>query len=187
MQNMDHIQVNQKLRMERIRPSMAPVIYQTIEHDRSYLSRWLPFVAFTKKEQDTEKFILSIVGQKGKRRDDVYSIWYNEKFAGLIGFKETDWINQKTELGYWLAKKMQGKGIMTVCVQTLLQFAFQKLGMNRVQIKVARENKKSAAIPQKLNFSFEGTEREGEKHEDTWLDLDVYSLLRKDRKNPENL
>ncbi len=178
---MDHIQVNQKLRMERIRMSMAPVIFQTIDRDRSFLSNWLPFVAFTKDVSDTEKFILSIVGQKGKRRDDVYSIWYNEEFAGLIGFKETDWINQKTELGYWLAQKLQGKGIMTMCVRTLVQFAFQKLGMNRVQIKVARENKKSAAIPQKMNFSFEGTEREGEKHESKWLDLDVYSLLRTDR------
>ncbi len=175
---MEHLQINPKLRLESIKQSMARVIFETIDRDREFLDPWLPFVNHTQQLSDTAHFIRSILCQTGKRRDEVYSIWYLEQFAGLIGYKDTDWTNHKTEIGYWLAKNMQGKGIITNCVKTLLAFAFQKLKMNRVQIKVAKGNTKSAAIPQKLNFQYEGTEREGELHRNRYHDLEIYSLLK---------
>lgn len=67
-------------------------------------------------------------------------------------------------------------------MEKLLRFAFQELNMNRVQVKVAIGNSKSAAIPKKLGFIFEGTEREGERHKNKYLDLEVYSLLKSDLK-----
>ncbi len=157
---------------------MAPVIFETINRDREYLKKWLPFVNYTLEMSDTERFLES-VNNNGK--DEIFSIWYNEEFAGLIGFKDIDRVNRKTEIGYWLAQKMQGKGIITDCVKKLCRYAFQKLKMNRVQIKVAEQNAKSEAIPLKLNFSFEGIERAGELHEDKFVNLKVYSLLANER------
>ena len=101
-------------------------------------------------------------------------------FAGLIGFKDTDWMNKKSEIGYWLAENMQGKHIVTSCVEKLIQHAFQKLKLNRIQIKVAENNTKSASIPKRLGFVYEGTERAGEKHHNKYLNLKVYSLLKED-------
>jgi ribosomal-protein-serine acetyltransferase len=89
-------------------------------------------------------------------------------------------VNKKTELGYWLAENMQGKGIITGSITVLIRFAFKKLKLNRVQIKVAVGNFKSLAIPKKLGFSFEGIERAGEKHQQLYHDLEVYSLLAND-------
>lgn len=157
---------------------MASVVFETINHDRDYLKEWLPFVNHTFDISDTERFIESV---SGNNRDQVFSIWYREEFAGLIGFKDTDWINRKTEIGYWLAKNMQGKGIITLCVRTLCNHAFHKMKMNRIQIKAAVENVKSQAIPQKLNFKYEGIERSGELHENKYIDLKVYSLLANER------
>lgn len=177
---MDHIRVNSKIELETLKLSMTDVIFESIERDREFLTRWLPFIDFTQKKSDAENFIKSVVNQSGRKRDEVYSIWYNQEFAGLIGFKETDWINRKTELGYWLTKKMQGKGIITSSTEKLLRFAFQKLNMNRVQIKVAVGNSRSSAIPKKLGFKFEGIEREGELHQNKFFDLEVFSLLKSD-------
>jgi len=177
---MDHIRVNSKIELETLNLSMTDVIFETIDRDREFLSHWLPFIDYTQKFSDTESFIQSVVNQAGRKRDEVYSIWYKQEFAGLIGFKETDWINRKTELGYWLAERMQGKGIITACMEKLLRFAFQDLNMNRVQVKVAVSNSKSAAIPKKLGFKHEGIEREGERHKNKYLDLEVYSLLKSD-------
>ena len=175
---MEHIRINDKLRLELVKTDMAPVIFETINRDREYLREWLPFVNYTIEETDTERFLES-VNNTGK--DKIFSIWYNEEFAGLIGFKDTDRVNRKTEIGYWLAQKMQGKGIITDCVKKLCRYAFQKLKMNRVQIKVAEHNAKSEAIPLKLNFSFEGIERAGELHEEKFVNLKVYSLLANER------
>jgi len=177
---MKHISVNNNIRMETVNLSMASVIFSTIECDREYLKTWLPFVEMTQQISDTEIFIKSIANQEIDKKDDVYSIWYREEFAGLIGFKDTDWLNRKTELGYWLAEKMQGKGIITLCVEKLIRYAFQKLKMNRIQIKVAIGNTKSAAIPKQLGFVFEGIERAGEFHNHRYKNLEIYSFIKTD-------
>ena len=177
---MEHIRVSDKIRLERLKLSMAPVIFETIDRDRAYLYEWLPFVDATKEIHHTEAFIRSIVSAENDK-DDIYAIFYKEEFAGLVGFKDIDPINKKTEIGYWLAEKMQHKGIITVCVEELLKIAFQRLDMNRVQIKVAENNSKSEAVPQRLHFQFEGIERDGERHNDKFLNLKIYSLLKADR------
>ena len=177
---MEHIRVNSQIRLEIIKPSMAQQIFETIDRDRKYLRNWLPFIDSTRQVSDTENFIKSITN-KSNSRDIIYSIWYKEEFAGLVGFKDTDWINRKTEIGYWLAEKMQGKGVITSCVERLIKHAFQKLKLNRIQIKVAENNSKSASIPKRLNFVFEGIERAGEKHNNQYLNLETYSLLKRDK------
>ena len=177
---MDHLEVDINIRLEAIKLSMAKEIFDTVERNRNYLQPWLPFVELTIKLADTEKFIRSILSQTQNKKDEVFCIWFKNEFAGLIGFKETDWVNRKTELGYWLSEKMQGKGIATKCVEKLVRYSFQKLKLNRVQIKIAVGNSRSAAIPKRLGFKFEGIERAGEKHNHKYFDLEVYSLLKSD-------
>jgi len=179
---MEHFRINDKLRMELVKAEMAPVVFQAIDRDREYLKQWLPFVNYTSEVADTEKF-LQAVSDENNQRDTVYSIWYKEEFAGLIGFKDTDWENRKTEIGYWLSEKMQGKGIVTACVKQLIEYAFARLKMFRIQIKVAEGNHKSEAIPKKLNFTFEGIERGGERDGTQMRNLRVYSLIATDRFN----
>lgn len=176
---MEHIRINEKIRLEEIKVSMAQVIFETIDNDRDYLKEWLPFVESTKQVSDTEAFIKSIINNTAKR-DLIYSIWYKEEFAGLIGFKDTDWVNRKTEIGYWLAKKMQGKGIISSSVQKLINYAFKSQKLNRIQIKVADKNFKSESIPIRLGFTFEGVERDGELHGKKYMNSKVYSLLKAD-------
>ena len=114
---------------------MLMKIIETIDRDRNYLRNWLPFIDSTRQVSDTENFIESVTN-KSNSRDIIYSIWYKEEFGGLVGFKDTDWINRKTEIGYWLAEKMQGKGVITSCVERLIKHAFQKLKLNRIQSEI---------------------------------------------------
>lgn len=177
---MEHIRVNDKIRLESLKMSMKKIVFETINRDRSYLQQWLPFVTSTKEEKDTERFIASLNHSDQKKKDAIYSIWYKEEFAGLVGFKDTDWINKRTEVGYWLAEQMQGKGIITLSVEKLIRYAFRNQKLHRIQIKVAEGNVKSEAVPIRLGFTFEGIERAGELHESKYLNLKVYSLLKSD-------
>lgn len=175
---MEHIRVNESIRLESVKPSMATVIFEAVDENRKFLRKWLPFVDYTLHVSDTEKFLKSLSKPDCKKGDETYSIWYREHFAGLIGFKDTDWVNRKTELGYWIVEKMQGKGIITLSVKELTKYAFRKLKLNRIQIKVADGNKKSSSIPLKLGFKYEGKEREGEYHNPQYFNLEIYSLLK---------
>lgn len=177
---MEHFRINTAIRLEKVNLSMAQVIFDTIIRDHEYLRTWLPFVEYTQQVEDTQLFIQSVTDSDNEHKKGIYSIWVNEEFSGLIGFNDIDWANRKTELGYWLAEKMQGKGIITLCARKLIHYAFQKLRLNRIQIKVAVGNEKSAAIPKRLGFQFEGIERNGELIENKFHDLEIYSLLKSD-------
>jgi ribosomal-protein-serine acetyltransferase len=66
---------------------------------------------------------------------------------------------------------------MTEAVAALIGYAFDVWKLNRVEIRVAVGNRRSAAIPQRLGFREEGTLRQRERHGDSFKDIVVYSIL----------
>lgn len=152
-------------------------IFNTINEEREYMREWLPFVDTTKEPEDTAGFVNHVL-QTGEKQ---FTITYKGKFVGLIGFKDIDVANRKTEIGYWLSQHAQGKGIMYRSVSRLIEYGFHELDLNRIQIKVAVANHKSRRIPEKLGFKEEGVERDGELLVDNvFTDIVIYSLLKKE-------
>lgn len=178
--------VDSHLRMREIQMSDAGPIFKIINKDREYLRTWLPFVDYTRMVEDTERFIKTVHAGQNEHKEMVYVILNDNEIVGIIGFRNTDKTNHKTEIGYWLAQDQQGKGIVTRCVKALVALAFEKMRMNRVQIRVAVENQKSKAIPVRLGFKLEGREREGEYLNSHYVDLDVFGLLKKEWLNEAN-
>ena len=177
---MEKLIVNHRIELERLKMTHAFQVFQAIECNREFLSPWLPFVQDTECQEDTEAFVQSVVSKSGTERDEVFVIWFEKKFAGLIGFRDTDRVNLKTEIGYWIIETMTGKGIVTQSAKALVDFAFTHMAMNRIAIRCGVGNSKSSAIPKRLGFHFEGVERQGEKHHKKYIDLEVYSFLKAD-------
>ena len=175
------IRVTDNILLRPIELSDAFDIFNTIDTQREFLGKWLPFVAFTRKVEDTVQFISSVLNVAHENRDDTFVIHYQGQFAGLIGFKSTDKQNKRTEIGYWLSEPYQKKGIMTLSVQSLIQLAFAEMNIHRIQIKCAVGNIPSRSIPLRLGFKYEGTERDGELlSENLFTDIEVYSKLKTD-------
>lgn len=175
------IQLSDEIILKQVEFSDAQDIFSTIDSQREYLGKWLPFVSNTRTVKDSEAFVKSILDIPLSRREYVFVIKYCNNFAGMIGFKDSDNFNRKTEIGYWLSKDLQKKGIVTKSVRALIEFAFFELHFNRVQIKCAVANTLSRNIPIRLGFEFEGIERDGELLSNgIFTDIEVYSLLRSD-------
>jgi len=177
---MKKIIINKDIVLKEIDLTDSTDIFQTIDQQREYLREWLPFVDHTNSINDTIAFINSVSSIEETKTDLVFVILFQNSFAGLISFKAIDYQNKKTEIGYWLSEPFQGKGIMTSSCKGILKYAFEELGMNRVQIRVAINNTKSKKIPEKLSFKLEGIERDGEQLALGFTDLCVYSLLQKE-------
>jgi ribosomal-protein-serine acetyltransferase len=176
------LRVDTNIELGQLKQSDSGEIFNAINSQRTYLGKWLPFVEFTKELTDTEKFVDSVVKAPGDKFEYVFAIRKQNEFIGLIGFKETDRINKKTEIGYWLSENHQKHGVITKSVEKLCDFAFNKQGINRIQIKCAIENKSSINIPKRLGFKFEGIERHGELLTgNIFTDLEVYSKLKSDK------
>jgi ribosomal-protein-serine acetyltransferase len=177
--NITELRVNDEIILQILKLSDSQIIYEAMDQNRDHLRKWLPFVDMTRSENETLSFVKAIVDDV-ERRQEVFTIWYNNNFCGLVGLKDFDYLNRKVEIGYWLIEKMTGKGIITQSVEKLVTFIFEILEMNRVQIKCGVGNQKSSFIPKRLGFFLEGIERQGEKHYLKYIDLEVYSLLKCD-------
>src|SRR5699024_1445765 len=89
-------------------------------------------------------------------------ILYKGQLSGMAGFHEIDWVNKRTSVGYGLGESFQGLGIMTGVVKRLIDVAFSEYGLNRVEIQCGVQNKKSRAIPERLELEQERMIRNGE-------------------------
>lgn len=173
--------INEKLYLELIKLSDAETIFNIINTQREYLGEWLPFVSFIENITDEENFIKSVLETMEQTKEYVFCIRKEGNFVGLISFIKTDKLNQKTEIGYWISETYQKQGIVTKATKRMCEFAFTEMGMNRVQIRCATENIASKSIPKRLNFIFEGIERQGERvSENAFRDLEVYSKLKEE-------
>lgn len=171
------MRVDIDIELRPLAPEHAQEIFDVLNLEREYMRVWLPFVDKTREIRDTRDAINGMMSGDNSQ----FCIYYQDKFVGLIGFKDTDMGNLKTEIGYWLSQSAQKKGIMTKSVKKLIEYAFSEMDMNRVQIKAAIGNDASRNIPERLGFVLEGIEREGELLvEDVYTDLAVYSLLKKE-------
>ena len=177
--------VSDEITLKQMEETDAAAIFQAIDSQRVYLSKWLPFVDGTKTVDDTVSFIRSVNETPEDFRELVFCIYYQNQFAGLIGlkFNPADKANKRTEIGYWLSENFQKKGIVTQSTKMLIDYAFDELKLNRIVIQCAVGNQPSINIPKRLGFVFEGIERDGELFPDGhFVDLEVYSLLKKEWK-----
>ncbi len=172
------IKVNEKIVLQRINFNDTGAVYRLIDNNRLRLRKWLPFIDDTISVEQTENFIRSLANPTS--RELVFTIRYADEVAGLVGYKDIDRNNKKLEIGYWIAPAFEGRGIVTKSVKVMLDEAFGKMQMNRVQIKCAVGNTRSSNIPKRLGFTFEGVERAGEFLNGRFADLETYSMLKGD-------
>lgn len=91
-----------------------------------------------------------------------------------------DKTNKIAEIGYWLDKDFQGKGIMVNTVKFLINYGFKKLKLEKLIISVVRENLKSLTIQKKLGFTHEKTLKNTPCPNCNFLDHEIYSIQKKD-------
>ena len=165
------------IRLREVTLNDAPVIYRAIADHRDYLKTWLPFIA-NLSEQDEMDFLSQVLFFPEEERNFTFVIECRGEFCGLVGFVNSDFVNHRTEIGYWLLPEYQRQGIMTRSVRTLCRWAVEARLMHRIQIRCAVENYSSNAIPRRLGFRLEGTERDGElMFSGEYVDTNVYSIL----------
>jgi ribosomal-protein-serine acetyltransferase len=171
------------LSLALLEPRHAEELFQLTNGNREHLREWLPWVDGVHTVDDTKVFIQTAQKQFCENGGFQTAIVLRGRVVGVIGFHRIDWMNGSTSIGYWLAKKYQGQGIMTTSCRACVNHAFAELKLNRVEIRCAVENQKSRAIPERLGFRLEGTAREAEWLYDHFVDHAIYGMLAREWQN----
>ena len=172
--------VGPDLHLRLLETGDAPVLYDLIERCREYLAEWLPWVPHVVDAEGCRSFIESVRNQNAAENGFSAGIWRDRELLGVIGLHYIDKANRITSIGYWLGEQYQGQGIMTRSCRELVDYVFADLGLNRVEIRCAVANRKSRAIPERLNFAQEGLLREAELLNGSFVEAALYSVLAKE-------
>ncbi|MFT5165626.1 MAG: ribosomal-protein-serine acetyltransferase [Saprospiraceae bacterium] len=158
----------------------ADELFKIVDQYRIHLRQWLSWVDQTQSKQQIDEFLkMSRIYNIGGQRLTTF-IFKKEKLLGSIALVKINPEHKYAEIGYWIREDFQGQGIVTQSCQALINYAFRHLDLNRIEIKTASKNFKSLAIPLKLGFTHEATLREALFLYDTFHDLELFSLLKKD-------
>lgn len=82
------------------------------------------------------------------------------KYAGSTRFYDINFEFKTLQLGYtWYGKQFRGTGLNKHCKFLLLQFAFETLGMERVEFRADSNNQRSIAAMKSIGCKVEGVLR----------------------------
>jgi ribosomal-protein-serine acetyltransferase len=177
---MFRLPVDATLDLVLLEPRHAGMLFAVIEESRAHLRRYLPWVDSTRTVADAQAFIAASLDQFARSQALNVGLFAQSALLGMAGYHTIDWPNRRTALGYWLAERWQGHGYMTRAVRTLTTHAFAGLGLNRLEIRAAPENRRSRAVAERLNYRPEGVCRQAEWLHDRFVDHAVYGMLASD-------
>ena len=102
-----------------------------------------------------------------------------KRVIGIIGLIKVNREHKKVVIGYWLGKKYWRRGIMTESEKAVLNFAFNKLKINKISGEALIENKASNILFKKFGFRRVGILKEELVKNGKKVDMYRYELLKK--------
>jgi ribosomal-protein-alanine N-acetyltransferase len=93
-------------------------------------------------------------------------------------------VAQAASLGYWIGRPFARQGHMTDAVATLVTYAFDKLGLHRLDAACLPANVPSRLLLKKIGFHEEGRARKYLRINGAWQDHLLFARLIEDRAAP---
>lgn len=81
------------------------------------------------------------------------------------------------ELAYWITPREWNNGYATTASSLLLDYAFDELGLHRIEASAFASNEASRRVLEKLGFTKEGTARKAVLVDGEWVDKIHFGLL----------
>ncbi|WP_029151200.1 GNAT family N-acetyltransferase [Microbacterium indicum] len=83
-------------------------------------------------------------------------------------------------IGYWVSKRVAGRGITPTAVALATDLCFSALRLHRMEICIRPENGPSLRVVEKLGFRYEGFRRRYIHIDGDWRDHFAFALTRED-------
>ncbi|NAS31759.1 GNAT family N-acetyltransferase [Flavobacteriaceae bacterium R38] len=158
--------------------------FNLIEKNRSHLALGFPYTILKCATPESTKDYLKESAKTIADKKGYFFYLRNKKTEALIGLVNIKNINKEIplcELGYFIDREYQGKGITSMAVDAVLHFCFEELQMNKVFICTDKVNIGSQKVALKNGFLQEGILRNEFKNPKGELnDVVYFGLLRSD-------
>ena len=151
----------------------AEELFALVDASRERLRPWMIWEPTTTTVEDTRAFIQACLASTDYEGN---GLWRDGRLIGGIGLS-LDTMANSGEIGYWLGGDHEGQGIVTAACARFFDFAFDELGLHRMELHAAVGNERSRAVAARLGMHEEGIARDGCRVAAGYLDLVSYGIL----------
>jgi [ribosomal protein S5]-alanine N-acetyltransferase len=155
--------LSERLLLRPPRASDATALRRLLVANADHLRPWSPAPAAGADPLSLLELTRGLLRQRSEWRDDrtyAFVVSYRNEPALPIGRITLSHVArsafQNAYLGYWLDARQQTRGLMTEAVLRVVRFAFEDLGLHRVQAAVLPRNAASRRVLAKAGFREEG-------------------------------
>lgn len=142
------------------------------------------FVQFSDWAPDTRDRLVDRLGRIEQARVDgiginlaVAQLDRQSHALGEVSLAGIDLINQRASVGYWLSPAGRGRGLASRAVRLLSSWAFDELGLARLELTCGPDNFGSQGVAERCGFRLEGRLRSHLTFKGGRRDSLVYGLL----------
>ncbi|HID40454.1 MAG TPA: N-acetyltransferase [Calditrichaeota bacterium] len=110
-----------------------------------------------------------------------------DKPIGNTAFVRIDWIGRMGTFYIAIAEKENwSKGYGSEATRMMVNYAFDTLNLNRIQLHVSKENQPALNTYRKIGFKEEGTLRQAMYFDGRYIDFYLMAILKEDFSEAEN-
>lgn len=128
--------------------------------------------------KDAEEWIKLNLENEEKSNSNFTIIVDGNPVGGIGVEKKKDELSKTGVLGYWLGEEHWGKGIVSEAVRIIVEHAFNKMKLERIEARVFDYNKASSRVLEKNGFKQEGIMRKRALKHDKLYDEYFYAKLK---------
>jgi RimJ/RimL family protein N-acetyltransferase len=150
------------------------------------IARWFPVLPHPYTERDASDWLQSeeMARQNGEGVSFAISHTGTGEVLGGISLGSISTLLGTASIGYWLAGPARGQGYMAPTIATVAAWAFETLGLARLEAAIDPDNVASQRVAERCGFRREGCLRSSTvvRHTGERRDALVYGLLPSDRR-----
>ena len=171
--------------------------------ERSYLRPWVPsdvsVVVEAYRDPDIQFWIPYAFDEAEAEQVIVrwMETWQNETGAcwaiarrsdnvafGRFAFQTIDFISGSADIAYWVLPHSRGKGYAPLATAAISEWAFNQMGLHRLQLFHSVRNGPSCRVAEKAGFALEATLESEGLYLDGWHDTHLHVRVRNQRPSP---
>ena len=142
-----------------LRPLQISDVENLLEISENEPETWEYSLVRADGKPNLENYIQLALEAKAKQTEFPFVVFDKKsgKYAGSTRFYDINFNFKTIQLGYtWYGKDFRGTGLNKHCKYLLLQFAFETLGMERVEFRADNNNQRSIAAMKSIGCTVEG-------------------------------
>ena len=127
------------------------------------------FIAWTHRERAAGRYVCFAVVPAG-----------NDVAVGIFQVRQLDLAFETAEWGFAIGSAYWGTGVFQICSEMVLSFAFDTVGVHRLEARAAVRNGRGNGALRKTGAVCEGVLRKSFLRNGEYLDQNLWSILRED-------